>query len=28
VSSTEIIELGRRRAGDLGRLVREVVLAI
>ena len=28
VSSTEIIELGRRRADDVGRLVREVVLAI
>lgn len=28
VSPTEIIELGRRRAGDVGRLVREVVLAI
>ena len=28
VSPTEIIELGHRRAGDVGRLVREVVLAL
>jgi purine-nucleoside phosphorylase len=28
VSPTEIIELGHRRAGELGRLVREVVLAL
>jgi purine-nucleoside phosphorylase len=28
VSPTEIIELGHRRAGDVGRLVREIVLAL
>jgi purine nucleoside phosphorylase len=28
VSPTEIIETGHRRAGDVGRLVRQIVLAL